>query len=156
MDEKFIDVLKGVKWQLHKFFLQQTVAGQRDKAQEAKDLVQETATRALPFSRKEEYKDRPLDLIWVVAWNVLIRYRKKVRRQALFYQVLKRTIKVDLTDPTIVFMNKDRWRALYENMDPITRQICQMRCAGYRHAEIAAQLGMTKESVKMRLQRLKK
>jgi len=155
MDQAFIELYKARKLRLHRFFLQHLGSGDYDKAREAMDLVQETAQKALPQSRTPEYRDRCEELMWMVAWNVLLRHCERSKRRKHVYAEVKSMTTSQFIDPIDAYTDRDLWERLCKKIDPVTRRICQLRRHGYSYGEVASELGMTEGKVKMRLRRLK-
>ncbi|HWK03773.1 MAG TPA: sigma-70 family RNA polymerase sigma factor [Puia sp.] len=154
-DVEFVKAFKRLKFMLHAFFLKCIQNGDGDKAEQADDLVQETAKRALPYSRLPEYAEKQEWLIWTVARNVLSRHFKAGKKKLPPSRQKEEIKKNHESDPSQPLLNKDRWNNLYRRLDPTTRMICQLRIEGYKFREIAEMLALSEDNVKARIQRLK-
>lgn len=154
-DVQFVKEFKQLKFRLHAFFVKYIKNGGGDKAELADDLVQETAERALPFSRRPEYAEKLQWLIWTVARNVLARHFKMGKKKLPVFRQKEEMKRNNERDPSQLLLNKDRWSNLYKRIDSTTKVICQLRCEGYKFKEIAEMLSLSEDTVKARIQRLK-
>lgn len=156
-EDKFLNVLKRLKWPLHAFFLKRMGGAEGDKALEAKDLVQETAKRALAYIDKPPYSEDLENLVWMIARNVATWYSKKCVRARRLRQSQEGLTEAGESDPIGSFLNNDRRNQFMKtkNISATNKEIFRLRSEGYEYQEIALIVGMNEDTVKMRIQRLK-
>ena len=156
-DQKFLEAFDALKFKLHKFFFDRIKNGQGDKAEDADDLVQETAERALLSSRLPQYADKIPWLIWQVAHNVLSDHFETGKKKHPTSSIGEDEEEALTTNEDIILQlfKKERWAYLYRTIDPLTKAICQLRCRGYKYREIAKMLTLSEKTIQMRIQRLK-
>ena len=156
-DQRFLEAFGSLKFKLHKFFFERIRNGQGDKAEEADDLVQETAERALLSSRLPQYVDKIPWLIWQVARNVLSDHYETGKKKLPISSIGENEEEALVTNEDVVqkLFREERWKQLFRKVDPLTKAICQLRCQGYKYREIAKLLTLSEKTIQMRIQRLK-
>jgi len=155
MDQSFNDVFIGLSPYLHRFFVQGVGDCQGDKAQTAWDMLQETAKCAVPYCDDPKYKHRLSDLIWIVARNVLSKYKRESGRRIDLHGGIAAMDRINFKDPTDDYTRAYDREAYLKGLKEVDQRIVQMRWHGYTYAEIGVKLGMSEDSVKKRAQRLK-
>jgi len=125
-----------------------------DRAVQVKDLLQETARRALKNSRFRQYDGYTCErLIFEKAYNVIHDYchppLKKVPALPL-EEAENQDSHQDLHRDVI---NRQWLESIYQKVDRQTWIVCYLDYAGYKQEEVAAHLGTTVAAVKMKIYR---
>lgn len=154
-DKEFEKEFVRLAPKLETFFVKR-IRGQvsmADKMELARELVQETALKALQNARKEKFADRSIEtLLFQKADNVWKDHLHARKRQLLELDVIERTAEADENTELMIgytqalaiireFSNEKAWKAI------------KKRSEGFSYSEIAMELGMKEANLRQMISR---
>jgi RNA polymerase sigma factor (sigma-70 family) len=158
-DKEFSDEFVKLAPRLEMYFVKrmQSPVSLYEKVELAKELVQETAMKALEYSRKEKYSDRSIEkLLFQKAdnvWKDHVAANKRQRNEK--NELIEDSVAVELNAQQKMeyvqtleviqgISNKKAWLAIKKKEE------------GYSYSEIALEIGVTEETLRQMISRQKR